>query len=407
MRNEGAARTPVTIVCVYNDPDVLAQCLARSVAEGRADAPATEFIPVDNRGNRFRSAGAALNHAATQASNEVIVFVHQDVILHSLVALERAATALMSDPTIKILGATGMDAGDGLVGRIRDRVVRAGRPAPTPVDVDSVDEVLFLIRRRDAAMDPLNDHALLAWHAYGVEYCARVRDQGYRAAVVDIPLTHNSLTTNLSGLDLAHAHVGKQYPHLLPIRTTCGTIWRERKPQGLRRIRHYTRRAQVYWSESTTARALSRQAPSSTIIIADIRMVIDAMLEMGGLSSLQVIDLDTDDPAAAALTQLVRFGRAYSTSVASADQVLPMIADRHPDELLLFTTRTHSVIGKLRMPPAVPHVIGHTHDTGIWLAVGVPPATLQPLWSTRRNRAFAGLIDTSGDAKNASASVAA
>ena len=48
---------------------------------------------------RFGSAGAALNDGARRARNGVVVFVHQDVYLHSLVALEEAAAALIK-PTM-------------------------------------------------------------------------------------------------------------------------------------------------------------------------------------------------------------------------------------------------------------------------------------------------------------------
>ena len=91
------SRTPVSIVCVFNDPEVLEQCLARSIAAGLSGAPDTEFLPVDNRGGAFSTAGAALNHGAGLAHNPVIVFVHQDVVLHSLEELERAAHILEGD----------------------------------------------------------------------------------------------------------------------------------------------------------------------------------------------------------------------------------------------------------------------------------------------------------------------
>ena len=56
------------------------------------DNSAVEFLPVDNVDGRYRSAGAALNHGASMARNDVVVFVHQDVFLHSLAAVIRAAS---------------------------------------------------------------------------------------------------------------------------------------------------------------------------------------------------------------------------------------------------------------------------------------------------------------------------
>jgi hypothetical protein len=67
----------VSIVCVYNDPAVRRECLDRSVNAYGRHAPGVEYLPVDNVDGRYRSAGAALNHGASLAGNDVVVFVHQ------------------------------------------------------------------------------------------------------------------------------------------------------------------------------------------------------------------------------------------------------------------------------------------------------------------------------------------
>ena len=59
---------------------------------------------------------------------------------------------------------------------MRDRVVMIGEQAYA-TDVDSVDEVLFMIERKRALAEPLSEDPDLAWHAYAVEYGARVRDR--------------------------------------------------------------------------------------------------------------------------------------------------------------------------------------------------------------------------------------
>ncbi len=71
-------------------------------------------------------------------------------------------------------------------------------------EVDSLDEVLFMMRRDQILRHPLSEEADLSWHAYAVEYGARLRSMGYRVAVANIPLTHNSLTINLDRLAEAH-----------------------------------------------------------------------------------------------------------------------------------------------------------------------------------------------------------
>lgn len=383
-------RTSVSIVCVYNDPDVLESCLARSIREHLSSAPNTEFIPIDNRGNPFSTAGGALNEGARRARHETIAFVHQDVVLHSLVALERAAATLRDHPEIGVAGAVGIDAHHRILGRIRDRVVPIGVTAVEPLDVDSLDEVLLLVRRERVLVERLSEDPQLAWHAYGVEYCARARAAGLRAVALDIPLTHNSLTANLKDLDLAHRRVGEMYATLLPIQTTCGSIDGDARKM-IAGYRRRLRNAGIWWRESVDARALSASAPTSPVVLADVRMLVDEALERGRMHSLRVLNL-TDDGTPTSADGLTRYGRPFTAATVSADVARATIQNRAEGELLLVTASDRSGIAGLGDLRAHPHVRGHTREIGFWLLVGIPPATLQPLWSTPRHRPFAGLV---------------
>ncbi|MCA1569575.1 MAG: glycosyltransferase family 2 protein, partial [Chloroflexi bacterium] len=129
-------RASVSIVCVANDARVRMSCLDRSIEAHLREAPRTEYIPIDNSDGRFASAGAALNHGAARATGDVVVFVHQDVYLHSLAALERAAGALLRSGDIGLHGASGITAGGRVLGRVRDRVVLIGEQQCEPADVD-------------------------------------------------------------------------------------------------------------------------------------------------------------------------------------------------------------------------------------------------------------------------------
>src|SRR6185437_13789947 len=74
-----------------NDPEVRRHCLDRSIERLRPSSLEVDYVPVDNVDSAFSSAGAALNHGAALARNDYLVFVHQDVYLHSIEALERTA----------------------------------------------------------------------------------------------------------------------------------------------------------------------------------------------------------------------------------------------------------------------------------------------------------------------------
>lgn len=383
------SRIPVSIVCVFNDPDVLESCLARSVMAGIGDAPQTEFLPVDNRDGEFSTAGAALNYGARMARNAVIVFVHQDVVLHSIAALERAAEILSCDPEIGVIGAVGIDHRRHIVGRIRDRVVQIGESASLPRDVDSVDEVLFMIRRELVLSSPLNEDPLLAWHAYGVEYSARVRRAGMRATAMDLAVTHNSLTTNLDRLDLAHRKIGEIYPELLPIRTTCGTVYKGDGAGGLSRTLRRARGAKTWWGESWEALATGRQS-RIPIVLADIRLVVDEAVRRGEKRSLRVVDVASAPETS--VDRLARFDRGYEVNAVTISGAQKIVEERSADEALLVSGLHRHDLPQLRISRGTPHTIGLWRDTGLWVLVGIESKALAPLWTTARSRPFAGVI---------------
>ena len=109
----------ISIVCVFNNAEVRKDCLDRSIDAYGGPVP-VDYIPVDNTAHDFRSAGAALNHGAARARHEVVVFVHQDVFLHSLDRIAQAA-ALLDGDEWGVLGANGVTDRGVSVGRIRDR----------------------------------------------------------------------------------------------------------------------------------------------------------------------------------------------------------------------------------------------------------------------------------------------
>ncbi|QYH36954.1 glycosyltransferase [Salinibacterium sp. M195] len=389
MNASNRMRMPVSIVCVFNDPDVLESCLTRSVVAGLSDAPETEFLPIDNRNHEFASAGAALNHGARLAHNSVVVFVHQDVILHSLAELEHAAHILSNDANIGVIGAVGIDNRRRIIGQMRDRVVQIGESAPVPRDVDSLDEVLFMVQRDLVLSSPLSEDPLLAWHAYGVEYAARLRRSGMRATAMDLAITHNSLTTNLAYLDLAHRKVGDDYPELLPIRTTCGTVHKSDGPGGLSRALRRARGAAIWWSESVQARAIGRES-HEPVVLADIRLVVDDAVRLGEKRALRVLDVASSPGTS--VNQLARFDRDFEVTSVTVPEARDIVTSRPSDQALLITGISRADLAQLRLPRGVPRTVGFWRDTGIWVLVGIESVVLSPLWSTSRSRPFAGVL---------------
>ncbi|MCB2177406.1 MAG: glycosyltransferase family protein [Actinomycetales bacterium] len=383
---------PVSIVCVYNDPAVRRSCLDRSVDAGLAQAPDTEYLPIDNTARQYPSAGAALNAGIRQARHEVVVLVHQDVYLHSLPALERAAAALVDSPDVGLVGAVGITGSGAVAGVVRDRVVMIGESASS-TDVDSVDEVLFMIERDRAVADPLSEDPDLAWHAYAVEYGARVRDQGLRVVATDLPLTHNSMTVNLDRLAEAHARVAALHPGDLPMQTTCGVVREARQRSRWRTVLRRRRGAAAWLRESVLAARLAplSGARASDVALADIRLDIDDALELLAAPSLEVVNLDPlpGSPDLWTVDGLSRRGRTVSARAGDAGLALTALTARRADDALLLTGVDRATM--TRLGPALrgtPHLVGVARDTGAWVLCHPEAPRVRSMWPGRRNAAF-------------------
>jgi len=377
---------PVSIVCVFNSPEVRQDCLDRSVERLRGEAPDVEYIPVDNVDSAFPSAGAALNHGARLARHDYVVFVHQDVYLHSLAALERAAGILAGPDGFGVLGACGIDHEGRVIGRVRDRVVLIGDVAQQPQDVDSLDEVLFMAPRSLLLEHPLSEHPDLAWHAYAVEYGLRVRGLGLRVGAADIPLTHNSLTVNLARLHEAHAAVAKEYPALVPIRTTCGTIT-DRTPTTVDREPFLAAHRWRYrWLRTTrTAHAARRAADGAPVVLNDIRLDIDEVIAAVP-APFHVLNLEPAGLAAGSLgtpepLDLLRRGRPVTFRAGDVRMLAEVLRARDPGTPMLVTNLGIGDLGTLaRLPGTTDRIVGWHESAGYWLLLGCPADVLPAPW---------------------------
>jgi hypothetical protein len=381
-------REPVSIVTVFNDPDVRRSCLDRSIDDHRDETPGVEYLPIDNVGGAFSSAGAALNHGAARAQHDYIVFVHQDVYLHSLTALEEAAGMLADDEGIGILGAVGPTAEGRFFGRVRDRVFLLGDPAPRPTPVDCVDEVLFMIPRRVLEREPLPEDPDLSWHAYAVEYGLRLRSQGMRVCVVDIPLTHNSLTINLDRLEVAYAAIAAKHPEQMPVMTPQGQV------SGSVRLRERTsflsgHRWRFRWlRESYDAYAGRRAAGGSPCVLADIRLDVDELLSrIPADARLLAVSVDQqagfadDRPGPVALT---RNGREIDVTSRPPGEVVEATAAAGASPVLLTNLGLADVRRLAPQLPAERRVLGYRTSLGYWMVIGVATAALPASWRSNQ-----------------------
>lgn len=383
-------REPVTIVSVFNDPDVRRDCLDRSLEAHRAEAPELEYIPVDNTAGAFPTAGAALNHGAAQARHEHVVFVHQDVYLHSLAAIEEAAGRLAGDAGLGMLGAVGPTAEGRFFGRVRDRVFLLGDPAPDPVPVDCGDEVLFMASRRQLEREPLPEDPELAWHAYAVEYGLRLRAQDRRVCVVDIPLTHNSLTVNLARLEVAYAAIAAKHPGAMPVMTPQGRVGAVPRLRDRVTVLGGHRWRYRWLRESVDAHVARRAAGGSVCLIGDIRLDVDDLIARLPVDPpLLVLNaapqgFADERPGPLALTRL---GRPVRVTSRPPGELADTVRSLAPGGPALLTNLTLDDVRMLAPQlPAERRVLGFRSSIGYWMLLGVAPADMPLTWRSRQAR---------------------
>jgi hypothetical protein len=242
--------------------------------------------------------------------------------------------------------------------------------------VDAVDEVLFIVPRRVFDRERLSEAPEFAWHAYAVDYGLRLRRNGMRVCAVDVPLTHNSLSSNIEELSAAHAELRRAYPDALPVRTP-GHItrrWPARDRGGVI-LRHAWR---LRWlRESVEAHVGRRILKTARCVLSDIRLCIDDVLA-GGADPLLVVNLD----------------RERTFVEARPD---PLALERHGHELHVTSGGPERVVAAIRAAPGGANVL----VTGLRVADlrGLAPhlATTRPLLGFRREVGYWLLVGPSAE----------
>jgi Glycosyltransferase like family len=381
-----APHASLSVVCVYNNPAVRRQCLDRSIEVLSREATDVEYIPIDNVNGTYPSAGTALNHGVSLARNDVVAFVHQDVYLHSLTALTVAAGQVITEG-FGLLGAVGVHSDGRIVGRIRDRVVLLGDAVASPTDVDSVDEVLFLAPRSLLLRDPLTESCNMAWHAYAVEYGLRVRRRGLRSGVANMPLTHNSLTTNLDRLDEAHQAIAASYSDMLPVRTTCGMITARTEDGGGNRLP--SQRWRYPWlRESLIMRNIGKTVVPRAAVLADIRRDVDDLIDRSPGRQLHILNnLQGRRFMDAGANPLELTRRNGNVAIAACDMpdIVAALRNASSSSWLLLTNLSRMDLLLLGPQlPAASGVLGFHTGIGFWFLLGASIEDLPSQWLSRR-----------------------
>lgn len=206
-----------SLVVLSNDRESLAKNLMSS------DALRRGLLDVQVVTNAS-SASAAYNRALDVVKTPVVICLHQDVYLPPDWdrRLSRAIALVEEiDPDWAIIAPIGMSMSGEHVGQVwsTGQGANIGRALDGPVPVQSVDELMIVLRRDSGVRF---DDTMPDFHLYGTDIVQNAISQGKGAYACQMPVVHNDRFHDRLGADFSRAYhfVRRKWPSKTPIRTT-------------------------------------------------------------------------------------------------------------------------------------------------------------------------------------------
>jgi hypothetical protein len=220
--------TRFVIACASHSDAILQANLARS--------PCLAAIPLHVERNA-PSAAAAYNAALDATDAEVVIFAHHDVYLPrgwDRMLEARLAEVQAQDPDWALYGTFGVGLDAAHIGPVWSSSLGqiVGRVPLAPVQVQSYDELLIILRRSSGLRF---DAALAGWHFYGTDIVTQARARGLLAWAGALPCIHNDRYHPALGPDFhaAYRAMQRKWRTRLPLRSPITKISRS----GLHLIR--------------------------------------------------------------------------------------------------------------------------------------------------------------------------
>lgn len=215
----------ITIICPSNDEKILDKCLKKSLKiQTYKDY---ELIIVDTKNNDYNGAVFAINNGIKQAQGDYIMVVHHDVIFQYEDELEKIVNQINEIKDFGIIGVAGMGKSKGMfIGNItngENKKKISNLELEGPIEVETVDEVLFIICKEKLEKYPLNrDNE--TWHLYAVEYCLQMHMNNEKVLVIPSNIHHESAGNSMNKKYFEQLEkLCKKYKKKYKIiNTTCG-----------------------------------------------------------------------------------------------------------------------------------------------------------------------------------------
>lgn len=187
----------------------------------------------------YSSASKAYNDAIDKSQNDLIVFVHQDIVLPEqwISDLQRALECLdQDDPEWGVIGSYGEtlnDRGRGYVYSSGRGII--GKPFERPARIQTLDEIVLIIRKSSGLRF---DNTLPHFHFYGADICMTAEQMGKKNYAISAFCVHNTQQNWVLGPEFyqCYRHIKRKWRKSLPIQTTCTRVTRFDRPMYRRRL---------------------------------------------------------------------------------------------------------------------------------------------------------------------------
>lgn len=214
-----------SIVCCYNDYDEY----KTNIEEGlyrllkKYDSQC-ELIGLNNTTKQYASAAEALNQGCEKACQDILVIVHQDVVINK----RCPETIIKYGETLKneftLIGAAG---------KLKDKIytnIQHGKNSMYAgkyrvkelIEVETVDECFFCLSKETWKRLRFNEKICNGWHLYAVEMCLNIRMNLGKVYVGEFDIYHKSQgVVDFNYLDTMKTLCKKYCKKIGKIRTMC------------------------------------------------------------------------------------------------------------------------------------------------------------------------------------------
>lgn len=182
----------ISIITVYNKEYMLPEI--NQWIEKQSVFQQIETVQLDNCSNQFSSCAQALNYGAQHAQGQYLFFMHQDLYLWDLQAVENYVAYLTEHPD-QIIGVAGVPCGSSTVTDIYESktyLERGTRANGKLMEVETLDECLIAMTKETWERLKFDEVACDNWHGYAVDICLSNTLQGHKNILYPLQVCHDS-----------------------------------------------------------------------------------------------------------------------------------------------------------------------------------------------------------------------